>query len=733
MSICYKRISSNRKRPRIAIVSLAVFAVSLCPTNALFPRDTSVSQKASNPLPFHNPIQYLPRSLVPVARLTHILAKVGNTEEEDPWEAGDVYKDLELLEQGIRLASADVNLQQSERLDLLDHLAGSKRVLYPDISRYILLPLAGAFCLRMLPNQKLTSFLRGLSNFQFWSTMVVAPIMLLIVKRITKPQPEPMPEYLRGIPLDEVSIAIEWEAPEKSCKDAALLLLEYWTSTVATMAFLGALQLGALTVGAISIPRFVQGWVRVVQCVTRWAVVAALYQNQEQVYQVQRPKQPRPLTFLTTILQPLLSSIMFLLPVGFAMDFYSILTVMPVEAVTAVYTTIFVAGVGTSLRLQEQQQQAILEDRVAHLRSLKTSTRWLYTAASLIIARIPLRRLLHRHGISWPVIKEFMLLPAAKAWPQFCRACGQVSLWASAGVFTLIVPIVTLRSAAKLIRIVRTHNSSLAMDSADFFSATQDTSRIKWRYFLEWQENPQRLGQVFQKWRSNLAYWIFLEGRGEDILIQSRKKEIERAASSQKWHLRRRFLEDKEQGKSFLPQSQWLQNASETIAAKHQADYDHKTFEDPLGIALQQTLGIGLGFQFDHDKPLKQGEKPSLLRLQARAAKSAIRRVQQLYDADLAREELNAISDANKRSKRASEMRKETEEEIEHLAQRMLDLVPPLDPSATEFSGRSMMKRFQQRKVSRWVKVNSHEMRPLYEDPEDAVKSIEEDIANFEA
>lgn len=52
--------------------------------------------------------------------------------------------------------------------------------------------------------------------------------------------------------------------------------------------------------------------------------------------------------------------------------------------------------------------------------------------------------------------------------------------------------------------------------------------------------------------------------------------------------------------------------------------------KDPLGIAIQQTFGIGLGFNFDHMTKLKKNEIPSIRRLQARAAKSALYRANQI-------------------------------------------------------------------------------------------------------
>lgn len=88
------------------------------------------------------------------------------------------------------------------------------------------------------------------------------------------------------------------------------------------------------------------------------------------------------------------------------------------------------------------------------------------------------------------------------------------------------------------------------------------------------------------------------------------------------------------------------------------------------------ALGIGLGFNFDHMSELDESEQPSTRRLQARAAKSAIRRVQELFDAESASAELDKISDPSARDKKAAELRQAVEAEIQFLARRLSDLIP---------------------------------------------------------
>jgi hypothetical protein len=95
-----------------------------------------------------------------------------------------------------------------------------------------------------------------------------------------------------------------------------------------------------------------------------------------------------------------------------------------------------------------------------------------------------------------------------------------------------------------------------------------------------------------------------------------------------------------------------------------------------LGVAVYKSLGIGLGFNFDHMNKLPENEVPTSRRLQARAAKSAVRRVQAIYDAPAAQEILDGIDDPIERDQKAAELRREADQEIQYLAKRLSELIP---------------------------------------------------------
>jgi hypothetical protein len=73
---------------------------------------------------------------------------------------------------------------------------------------------------------------------------------------------------------------------------------------------------------------------------------------------------------------------------------------------------------------------------------------------------------------------------------------------------------------------------------------------------------------------------------------------------------------------------------------------------------------------------LQEEEQPTTRRLQARAAKSAVRRVQEIYDANKARAELATISDPVQRDRRALELQRLAADEVKQLAERLSELIP---------------------------------------------------------
>jgi hypothetical protein len=232
--------------------------------------------------------------------------------------------------------------------------------------------------------------------------------------------------------------------------------------------------------------------------------------------------------------------------------------------------------------------------------------------------------------------------------------------------------------------------------------------RFQYRYRLEWRE-PERLSQTLSNWKGGLSYWLLFEGGVEDQLRKEFQANQKGEAYKRGLSVLQRCQEDmKKNPTSPQPnQSEWKKEAMERIAAKHEADYNSGKLDDPLGVAVQQTFGIGLGYNFDHFSELKPGEAPSTRRLQARAAKSAIRRAQEIYDSEKVQQELDSIVDPEERERKRAEIRRDSENEIQYLAKRLSDLVPTdfsMDPSR-----QTQVKQFVQQRRD-YKRTSDHEI-----------------------
>jgi len=683
-------------------------------------------------------------------------------EDNDNWKVGDVYRDLHILEKGIILETADARLQQDERIEMLHHLAKAKRPVLPDVQKFVLAPLSIALSIRILyPIIQHSNWGRSLSlfmkivmrllNVQFWTMVVSAPIVLLLAKRCVMPPPEAPPKELVGMPENAVELldSVDYEPPGTSCRDYVLFLLEYWTSAVATTAALGLLRIAterlwpalpshSWLVGSVS--QTLKKQMGIVQFLTRIAAVASLYQNPKQVFQLQRSMQPRPMTFFPTILQPLVSAMLWVLPLGLTTDWLLLLMGMPMDSVAALYSTLAVVGLGTWARMENVKSlETENGSEGAVLRRIGSRKQWIYAVVALIFWRRPFAARVRGYGLSAEKVWQSLQMPISKV-PRgvIMDALSRLVLWASVSFISLIGPCIHIRSLAKRFRVGFMHDISLALDADEVQKAVNDDSylqsRRKWRYRLEWRddEDTKRLAKVYQTWKDRLYYWLFHEGKPAEKIAQMMAEEVEESSPLRQSLLQNRIPEEVSSMKSmnistYTPRDEWQKKAMKMLADKHQHDYDRKSFDDPLGVALHQSLGIGLGFNFDHDRPLKKGEKPSLLRLQARAAKSAIRRAQELRNAKAAIEELNKISDPKEKNARKRELRRRSQGEIEFLAARMTELLPP--PSASgydEFRKISQFKRFQEKEYRR---VSSRELVTV--DPMDSAKSIENDLVDF--
>jgi hypothetical protein len=298
----------------------------------------------------------------------------------------------------------------------------------------------------------------------------------------------------------------------------------------------------------------------------------------------------------------------------------------------------------------------------------------------------------------------------------FLYAATSLSPWqllttTSTTVLIYFAPICHLVAAARLFRIQYTPDLSLVSSSdqpTEFQPAValqqeqeeqQQAGRFQWRFRMNWRE-PQRVRTTLREWRGRLAYWFFFAGSVQEKLRQQQQQDARRQSGGGAGEVKRRGLTVVQRIKQDLgiaatssrltDRTKWKPQAMERLAKLHEQSYRDGSFHDPLGIAIHRAFDIGLGFNFDHFSSIEQDEvattrgesslsflsSPSTRRLQARAAKSALKRAQEIYSASDAQMELDQIQDPAERNAKAQELRQQADKEIKFIARRLTELIP---------------------------------------------------------
>jgi hypothetical protein len=519
------------------------------------------------------------------------------------------------------------------------------------------------------------------------------------------------PEYFRFV------VTTHWQDPRTSCQDHVLCLVEQWVSvilgSVLVEVFLMVLcrtTTAAATTTPLA-PRLLQ------QLVTRFAVVASLHQYPKLWFQLNRTQQPRPVTWPTFALQ---TAISMLATRWFMTWNLARLLVIVVSALTSlsrswpfiiggVYS-LFVAGFlaikfrpppSTSPTTATTIQQTMPKWVTRNLPLLKKGA---ILSTMLLLLRKPLLHVMH----SSRTMKSRELLELLSK-VAFLPSFTTISPWQllatiSTTMLIYVAPMCHLVAAARLCRIQYTHDLSLANTSDEPTESQQAalrqgqgqlTERFQWRYRMNWRE-PQRIRTTLREYRRRLSYWFFFAGSVQEKL-RRHQQDARRQGGGGGGEVKRRGLTVAQRIKQDLgiaatsslitDRTKWKPQAMERLAKLHEQSYQDGSFYDPLGIAIHRAFDIGLGFNFDHYSNVEDdvmttsaGESsslsPSSRRLQARAAKSALKRAQEIYSASDAQIELDQIQDPVERNAKARELRQQADNEIKFIARRLTELIP---------------------------------------------------------
>lgn len=612
------------------------------------------------------------------------------------WEANDYTNDYQLLKNSMARQSAKTNLQQIQRKYILDYgFARNKHPLLQDITQTIvkigiwILFLSssgniisdsnGSFIGAMTawnadsthsPIHKLhiltANAIISATTLHHWIIGMGLPLLLLTLVKYNKLGPAGyiLDEYLK--PQKKLSDTPPFffyksselakkKTKEKDTGNFVLCLLENWSSAVIVSLSLGLYSTLASSLGKQRVVGCNNGINLCTRLLTRLGGAAALYQYPSLLFELRRNDQPRPMCRSTTYMQNAVKAFLGWLPLGVASDV-----------------------------------ALLLSTRKAGFNAIRMGS---VTKAFISIVA-PMCHL----------VALGMIVRISK--------CSATSLSEST-----TFPISDTH-------IMEENTSTLTMDSP---------RQVKWRYQLQWR-TPVRIAKTLRSWSNyfftghdsllyEMDYFKEQPIRFDDFSTEGTHYLMQKGGSRQSDDTDERDSEDliphadaiaESLSLIFRDREAAIQNATQARLAKHEESYDTKALDDILGVAVQQTFGIGVSFGFDHFDPPSDEKEVSIHQLRARMAKSAIRRKKELDNAmkkeldTLNRLKENVATDSNK-AEAETEMklveqgiRERYASEIEKIKDALLTLIPTNAdmPKGTERFGNPIM-------VAEYVDLNA--------------------------
>lgn len=493
-------------------------------------------------------------------------SKSSSLQEGFEWEAEDVYQDLDRLEQAINLSNAQQNLAHEERIEMMDTFAQQRRPITPDLRHFILAPfgLSLAFAaLRKSPLSRLPATARMdlALDVHFWSLVVIAPLLffLLQLRRSRTTDSDDVPSELQG--LDPAYYRFlttsDWENPKTSCRDYVKCLVEQWTSAVVGMALTGLILPAS--------------WRLQVQILTRIAAVAAVHQYPKLLFQLMRKQQPLPLAGRVWAMQLLLG--WQVMPWAVALDLSRLLG-------NCRWLTLGTMTGGLAAGLVAASQLYRLPPTWTRERWSRSSLKLLALAALVCYGQLHLQSLQRIWAFAQGTriqVADFAVIPFLQSHAKSIRNGFAV-------VASLVGPLCHVLAVRKIVRVMHTHDLSLALDTEQFQEKMENPDeqkrRYQWRYRLAWRE-PKRIRTTLKELRKGFWYWFFFTGGVQDKLrrdfVSNRKSQAEQRGLT----VLQRIAEDRKKNPDApVPdRTMWKQQAMDRLARKHQKDYDRKKFE----------------------------------------------------------------------------------------------------------------------------------------------------------
>ena len=279
------------------------------------------------------------------------------SDDYDYWEAGvDLHSDLQKLRMAVWEINAESDLQEKERIHLLNEFAAQRRELIPDVKKYLLRPIVTIILLVYIQGKRdssigMTLLKKSLQIFlrimnMIYITSIFAPLIMHKVvsqnekKKRTKFEKRDQNSFGMINNDDDNERGID---SRHDCNNYSLCLLENWVTSIypsvifhLAMVFLHIIcqsyPLGYYNTSQkqyeMATPVLTLGRC-VSRLLTRIAAAASLHQFPKLLYDLRRSNQPRPIPRIPFILRRLIEMYLLILPFGIVADATCLFAILP--------------------------------------------------------------------------------------------------------------------------------------------------------------------------------------------------------------------------------------------------------------------------------------------------------------------------------------------------------------------------------------------------------------------
>jgi len=299
---------------------------------------------------FDNHFRSQKSSSLVLSETTARVDEIENNDKKEAWTAGDVIGDMENLRQAVEYSRGPERLAATQRKFMLNEFAKNRRPIFPDLIRFILVPLVtglGMVSIMLSTNhsgniislvgQRSVQQLCRIMNFHYLLIVFLSnfkAIPLLFSNK--KHQMKNSSSAAATLNLPDMG-GLTWMNPKKVVFDPPRFLWESWTSAILGTFILYTVSLtnvrtrsnliSGLLLTNLHIPdRDLTFAYALVQMMTRIAALVSIYQYPKVWFELKREDQPKPLSKQFSYMTRILKNMKRGFPLGVVCDLSMVIT-----------------------------------------------------------------------------------------------------------------------------------------------------------------------------------------------------------------------------------------------------------------------------------------------------------------------------------------------------------------------------------------------------------------------